>query len=317
MKERLHSAGARIWWDNLSSDLRHGVRVLLKAPGFTLAVLVALALGIGANSAIFTVINTVLLHPLPYPHSDRIVNIARSGGGGVTVPMFSYWEQNSGRFEDMAAYQPGIGMNLQGSDKPELVNAIKVSRNYFQLFGANPVIGRTFSVEEDLPSGPRVLILSYSLWQRRFDGTSSILGKWITLGGAPYAVIGVLSPSFKPNPPADVWIPLQADVNSTDEAHVLAVAARLPPNVTLTEANSWVAVLGKRYVETHPHQLGKDEKIQVTLMQQRVTGDVRPALLLLMGTVGLVLLIACANAANLILARSAGRQKEIAIRAAI
>jgi predicted permease len=302
----------------LLQDLRQGSRVFVKSPGFTLAVLATLALGIGANTALFTVINTVLLHPLPYPESGRIVNITRRGGGTDSVPMFTYWQQNNSLFEDLAAYDfIGSGLNLSGGDRPELVQGLHVSRNYFRLFGAKPILGRTFSEEEDRQGGPQVLLVSYGLWQRRFGGDPSILGKAITLGGAPYTLIGILSPRFQPYPPADVCMPLQADPNNTNQAHILMVSGRLPSGATLAEANAQMSVIGKRYVQTHADQLGHDDQIQVTLMQQVITGDIRPALLILLGAVGLLLLIACANVANLQLARAAGRQKEIAIRAAI
>ena len=302
----------------LLQDLRQGSRVFVKSPGFTLAVLATLALGIGANTALFTVINTVLLHPLPYPESGRIVNITRRGGGTDSVPMFTYWQQNNSLFEDLAAYDfIGSGLNLSGGDRPELVQGLHVSRNYFRLFGAKPILGRTFSEEEDRQGGPQVLLVSYGLWQRRFGGDPSILGKAITLGGAPYTLIGILSPRFQPYPPADVCMPLQADPNNTNQAHILMVSGRLPSGATLAEANAQMSVIGKRYVQTHADQVGNDDKLQVTLMQQVITGDIRPALLILLGAVGLLLLIACANVANLQLARAAGRQKEIAIRAAI
>src|SRR5439155_10246835 len=192
--------------------------MLAKNPGFTAVAVLTLGLGIGANTAIFTVVNTVLLHPLPYPDADRMVNITRQDGGTDSLPMFSYWQQNNPGFEDLAAYDDGASSINLGGDQPELVQALKVSLNYFRLFGANPILGRTFTAEEDRWGGPRVLVMSYGLWQRRFGGDPAILGKTITLGGAPYMVIGALSPSFKPYPSTDVWIPLQADPNSTDQA---------------------------------------------------------------------------------------------------
>src|SRR5664279_2370132 len=147
--------------ESFLNDLRHALRVLRQSPSFTVTAVAALAIGIAANTAIFTVVNTVILRPLPFADSDRIVNIGRLGGGTAAIPMFTYWKRHNPGFEDMAAYLPGSSMNLNGGDKPEVVAATRTSRNYFRLFGANPMLGRTFTAEEDQPGGPRVLAMSY------------------------------------------------------------------------------------------------------------------------------------------------------------
>jgi putative ABC transport system permease protein len=299
-------------------DLKYGLRMLAKNPGFTGVAVLSLALGIGANTAIFSVVNIVLLHPLPYPNSERIVNITRSGGGDANLPMYSFWEQNNPCFDDLAAYDAtAAGLNLTGGNRPERVEGLHASLNFFRLFGARPIAGRTFTPDEDRPGGAAVLLMSYGLWQGRFGGDPSLVGKTVMVGGAPYTAVGIMSPKFQSYPPADVWIPLQADPNNTNQAHTLRVSGRLRDGVTLAEANARMKVIGERYVRAHPEQLGDDDKLNVSLMQQMMTGEVRPALFILLGAVSLVLLLACANVANLLLAKAAARQREIAIRSAV
>src|SRR5437763_12228338 len=222
-------------------DLRYAIRMLLRSPAFTATAIAALALGIGANTAIFSVINTVLLQPLAYPEPDRLVQLELSGpqgNGNITnIPKFIAWRQQTQVFQDVAAYDVGgPGVNLTGSGLPEQLRGIRVSASYFRVFGAPLAIGRAFTDDEDRPGGPELVGSSNALWHNRSAGDASIVGRTMELGGEPYTVTGVVGSSFSSDPPADIYLPLQANPNSTDQAHYLRATARLKSGDTLEMA---------------------------------------------------------------------------------
>jgi putative ABC transport system permease protein len=310
--------------ESLLQDIRFGLRMWRRNPGFTAIAVVTLALGVGANTAIFSVIRTVLLEPLPYPQADRIMQLESILDDSrlhpnLSIAKFMTFREQTAVFQDAALYWAyGGRVNLTGGDRPEQLGGLHVSADYFRLFRAGVALGRTFSAEEDRPGGPPVVVISSGLFRRRFGGDPQLIGKSIGIGGVPYEVAGVLAADFRWDPPVDVWLPLQANLSSTGPSHEYYAVARLKSGVSLEQANAAMSVAFEGFHRKFPGPLSFPGKgLTAERMQDVVVKDVRPSLHLLLGTASIVLLIACTNIANLLLARGSGRQREIAIRAAL
>jgi putative ABC transport system permease protein len=313
--------GVLLMTAHILTDMRYALRQMLKAPGFTTVAVLTLAFGVGASSAVFSIVNAAMLRPLPYPHQDRLVRILelvpQLGRFAVAPANFLDWRAQNTSFDGIAAFGTGYE-TLVGTESAERIPRTTVSWNIFDVLGVSPALGRTFRQDEDLPKQNNVVVLSHGMWQRRFGGDPQILGHTITLSGEPSTVIGVMPEDFYfPNRTTEFWRPLGLNpANATRGGHFLATIARVKKGVSFAQADAEMRGIAARLAQQYP-ATNRDESAETIGLRESIVGPARSILYTLLAAVGIVVLIACANVANLLLVRASVREKEIAIRAAM